>query len=324
VAAPLDLDSLALDPAILNWLKARQAQNLPPIWEVPVDKLRAGLEAAQAQLTDRPRALADDLDIPVGPSGKVHIRLLRPASIPGKRPIVVYLHGGGWVQGSHDTHDRLARDVVQVSGAAMAVVHYSRSPEVRYPVALEECYAVAAWLAENGGALGLDGSRMAVFGDSSGGHLAAAMTVLAKRRGGPDFRQQTLVYPVTDAECSSASYDEFEAGPNLTRRAMQWYWDQYAPDTESRRQGTASLAGLSPEDLRGLPPALVITAQYDVLRDEGEAYADMLRKAGVPVTAARYLGVIHGFASNNAVAGIPATRALVAQVGEALKDALKA
>jgi acetyl esterase len=319
---PHPFDSLGLDPVVLEMLKARVASNVPPVWETPVHELRAGLEMAQSQFQDKPRALSDDIKIPGGASGNIDVRLLRPASVPGKRPIVVYFHGGGWVNGSPDTHDRLARDIVVASGAALAVVHYSRSPEVRYPVALEETYAVTTWLAEHGEALGLDGSRLAVAGDSSGANLAAVVAILAKRRNGPAIRHQTLIYPVTDASCSQASYEIFSNGPNLTPQAMRWYWDQYAPDASDKSRDTASILNASLEDLQGLPPALVITAEFDVLRDEGEAYARKLLMAGVPVTAVRYLGTIHAFMANNALARTPATLAAVAQVGATLKQAL--
>ena len=319
---PFSLDDLGIELVTRQWLEARAALNLPPVSEVPVHTLRAGLEMAQAQFPDKPRALSDDMKIPGGPLGKIGVRLIRPASVPGKLPIVVYLHGGGWVIGSPDTHDRLARDIATASKAALVAVHYSRSPEASYPAALEEAYTVTAWLAEHGEALGLDGSRLAVAGDSSGASLAAAVAILAKRRNGPAIRHQTLIYPVTDASCSSGSYQEFENGPNLTRKTMLWYWDQYAPQAKDKAQDTASVLNASRQDLHGLPPALVITAEFDVLRDEGEAYARNLSRAGVTVTAVRYLGTIHGFMGNNALTGTPAARGAVAQVGAALREAL--
>ncbi len=318
----LPLNDLGLDPAVLEWLKARLAANPPAMQDVPVRVLRAGLEMAQAQCTDKAPALSDDITIPGGASGPIGVRLLRPSGVSGRLPVVVYLHGGGWVVGSPDTHDRLARDIVAASGMALGVVHYSRSPEARYPLALEEAYAVTAWLAENGETLGLDGSRLAVFGDSSGANLAAAVAILAKRRAGPAIRQQILLYPVLDASCSLPTYTEFASGLNLTRKAMQWYWDQYAPDAKDRSQDTASLLNASVDALRDLPPALVLTAEFDVLRDEGEAYAKKLAQAGVCVTAVRYMGTVHGFMANNALARTPATRAAVAQVSAVLRDAL--
>ena len=316
------LDDLGIEDVTLQWLKNRAAADLPPIYEVKLHHARTGLEMAQAQSNEKTKALSDDLEIPVGPNGKVGVRLLRPSGVPGKRPIVVYLHGGGWVLGSPNTHDRLAREITAGSSAAVVMVRYSRSPETRYPVALEEAYAVTAWLAENGEALGLDGSRLAVAGDSSGAALAAGVALLAKRRNGPAIRHQTLIYPVTDSSCSSPSYFEFENGPGLTRKAMQWYWDQYASEGSDRANANSSVLNATLEDLRGLPPALVITAEFDVLRDEGEAYARKLIQAGVEVTATRYLGTIHGFAANNVLAQTPAARGAVAQVGATLKAAL--
>jgi len=321
---PLSLDDLGIEPATLEAVKARAALNQPFIADIPVNTARKALEIAQSQLKDKPKALADDLELPVGPTGKLGIRLLRPSGAPGKLPATVYMHGGGWVLGSPDSHDRLARDIVNASNVALVMVRYDRSPEARYPVALEQAYAAVAWLAENGEAIGIDSSRLAVGGDSSGANLAAGAAILAKRRNGPALRHQTLIYPVTDASLSLQSYQDFADGPNLTRKAMQWYWDQYAPTPEDKAQDTASMLNATVADLAGLPPALVITAEFDVLRDEGEAYARKMLKAGVPVTATRYLGTIHGFCANNVLYRTPATVAAIAQIGAAMKEHLRA
>lgn len=318
----IPLDDMGIEPVTLAAIKARAALNQPPISERPLQEAREALEKAQAQLTDKPSALVDDVNIPV-PSGKVGVRLIRPSGVLGKRPVVVYLHGGGWVLGSPDTHDRLGRDLAAASGAAVAMVRYARSPEARHPEALEQAYAVCEWLAEHSGAVGLDASRLAVAGDSAGANIAAAVALLAKRRNGPAIRQQVLIYPVVDASCSLPSCFEFENGPNLTRSAMQWYWDQYAPDADQKNADTATLLNASPDDLTGLPPALIITAEFDVLRDEGEAYARKLIQAGVAVTATRMLGTIHGFMANNALAQTPACRACVTLAGSMLREALK-
>jgi acetyl esterase len=232
---------------------------------------------------------------------------------------VVYFHGGGWVVGGKDTHDRLVREIAGGSGAAVVFVDYARSPEARYPVALEQGYATAKWVAEQGPELGLDPSRLAVAGDSSGGNLAAAVAMLASRRGGPGIACQVLLLPATDAGFDTPSYGQFAGGPFLTRELMEWFWDHYAPDLEARREATASPLRATAEQLRGLPPALVVTAEHDVLRDEGEAYARKLMEAGVEVTATRYLGTIHAFVLLNALAGTPAARAAVAQACEFLK-----
>lgn len=322
-ASSIPLDDMGIEPVTLAAVKARAALNQPPISERPLQEAREALETAQAQLKDKPSALVDDVNIPVGPSARVSVRLIRPSGVLGKRPVVLYMHGGGWVLGSPDTHDRLGRDIAAASGAAVAMVRYSRAPEAVYPAALEECYAVCEWLAEHSGALGLDASRLAVAGDSAGANLAAAVAILANRRNGPAIRQQVLIYPATDASCSLPSHFEFENGPNLTRGNAQWYWNQYAPEAVQKDQDTASVLNASQETLRGLPPALVVTAEFDVLRDEGEAYAKKLSQAGVAVTACRMLGTIHGFMANNALAQTPACRASVTLIGATLREALK-
>jgi acetyl esterase len=235
---------------------------------------------------------------------------------------VLFFHGGGWVVGGKDTHDRLVRAIANGSGAAVIFVDYARSPEARYPIALEQCYAATRWAAEHGTELGLDPTRLAVAGDSSGGNLAAAVALLARQRGGPDLSCQVLLLPTTDASLDTPSYREFAGGPFLTRELMGWFWDHYAPEKDARRDATASPLRATGEQLRGLPPALVITAENDVLRDEGEAYARKLMTAGVEVTATRYLGTIHAFVLLNALAGTPAARAAVDQMSAFLKSNL--
>jgi len=280
------------------------------------------MEAAQAQPDGPAPADVREIEAPCGPAGLVRLRLLRPAGSAGTLPALVYFHGGGWVLGSPDTHDRLARDLLAACGAAVVMVRYSRAPEARFPVALEEGYAALRWLADNGPALGLDAARMAVGGDSAGANLAAAACMLCKERGGPAIAQQTLLYPVTDARCGLPSYESYATGLNLTREDMLWYWEQYAPDAQHRTHPKASPLLAPGEALAGLPPALVITAEFDVLRDEGEAYARRLSNAGVPVRSVRMLGTIHGFAANNALAGSQATKASLALIGDALREAL--
>ncbi|MFE2751003.1 alpha/beta hydrolase [Actinosynnema sp. NPDC059335] len=254
--------------------------------------------------------------------GEVPVRVVRPAGATGTLPVVLYIHGAGWVFGNARTHDRLVRELAVGAGAAVVFPDYSLSPEARYPVALEESYAVARWITTEGAAHGLDASRLAVAGDSVGGNLSAALTLLAKRRGDVVFRQQVLFYPVTDASFDTPSYHEFAEGYFLRRDGMQWFWDQYTTDEAQRAEITASPLRASLEELAGLPPALVITAEADVLRDEGEAYANKLREAGVPVTAVRYQGVIHDFVMLNALRGTPAAEAAINQAAAVLKGAL--
>ena len=221
-------------------------------------------------------------------------------------PAIIYLHGGGWVLSDADSYDRLLRELAAGTGAAVVFVNYTRSPEAHYPVAIEECYAATRWIADHGRELRLDPSRLALVGDSSGGNLAAAVTLLAVERSGPHIAYQVLVYPVTDANFDTASYREFADSPILTRDD-EWFWDHYAPDPAMRTEPTASPLRASPDQLAHVPPALVITAELDVLRDEAEAYAHRLTTAGVAVTLTRYPASIHGFLSLNVLAQTPAT-----------------
>jgi acetyl esterase/lipase len=235
----------------------------------------------------------------------------------------MYLHGGGFVLGDRQDWDRLLRDLAHAADAAIIFVEYSRAPEVRYPVAIEEAYAATRWVAENGREISVDSTRLAVAGDSAGGNMVAAVTLLAKQRGGPKLDFQVLFYPNTDASFSSESYMQFASGYFLSREDMEWFLDQYLPDKTRRTEPTATPLNAPLEQLTDLPPALVITGECDVLRDEGEAYARKLIHAGVRVTATRYLGTIHGFITLNPLANTPAARSAIAQAGNALRQAFK-
>jgi acetyl esterase len=243
----------------------------------------------------------------------VSIRIVRPKGVTGPLPAVLYFHGGGWILGDKETHDRLVRDLANGARAAVVFVNYTPSPEAHYPVAIEQAYAATTWVAEHGAGVNLDASRLVVAGESVGGNMVAAVTLLAKQRGGPKIHRQAMFYPVTDANFDTPSYQQFADGPWLTREAMKWYWNAYAPDSAVRSEPTASPLRASLEQLAGLPPALLLTDENDVLRDEGEAYAHKLMGAGVRVTATRYLGTIHDFMLLNPIAETPAPRAAIAQ-----------
>ena len=230
------------------------------------------------------------------------VQLVKPLGVAGPLPVVVYYHGGGWVLGDFDTHGRMVREIAVQSHAAVAFVEYARSPEMRYPVPLEQCYRAVTWVAERGNAIGLDAGRIAVAGDSAGGNLAAAVSLVAARRGGPKISLQALLYPIADCDFTTASYRDFESGLNLDAAAMRWFWNHYAPDEAARFDPLASPLRATLEELKNLPPALVITAECDVLRDEGEAYARRMAEAGVPVTAMRFGGVLHAFMVVNQLA----------------------
>ncbi|MEU7017696.1 alpha/beta hydrolase [Streptomyces sp. NPDC046385] len=260
--------------------------------------------------------------LPGGPTGHVRVQVVRPADAAGELPVVLFLHGLGWALGDADTHRRLVRAFALGADAAVVFVDYERAPEARYPVAVEQCYAVARWICAHGGEIGLDGGRMVAVGDSAGGNLVAALTLLAKERGGVRLLRQVLLCPVTDAACDTPSYREFAQGYFLDRATMRWFWDQYLPDVRLRSQATASPLRASLDELTGLPPALVVTSEADVVRDEGEAYADRLRSAGVPVVSLRYQGTIHGFMVLDPLRDTDAARAALVQVLDTVHVAL--
>lgn len=302
-----------------SFLSALAAKGGPQIHELSIADARGVLLSAQAGPVARPAADIEARTIPGSPDGEISLRIVRPKGKTGVLPIVMYFHGGGWALGDQDTHDRLVRELAHGAGAAIVFVNFTPSPEAHYPVAIEEAYAATQWMAANGAALQLDGSRLAVAGDSVGANMAAAVTLLAKERSGPKIAGQVLFYPVTDANFDTGSYQHFAEGYFLSREAMKWFWNHYAPDVAARAQITASPLRATVEQLRGLPPALVITAECDVLRDEGEAYARKLIAAGVRVTATRYLGTIHDFVMLNAITDTPAPRGAIAQANDVLR-----
>lgn len=314
-----------LDPRTQWFLNFLLELKRPDVFEVPVEDARAMFVKGQqlfagAQLP----ATSEDRTLPVGPKGSVRIRIFKPEGAIGSLPVVIYLHGGGWVLGDAASYNRFVREIVGGTGAAVVFVEYSRSPEERYPVPLEECYAAAKWVAEHGRELGLDATRLAVAGDSAGGNMAAVVCMLAKQRGGPPIAAQALIYPATGSGFDTPSFKEFAQGYYLTAEASRWFWHQYAPDRSIDKEPTACPLLASLNQLKDLPPALVITAECDILRDEGEAYARKLTEAGVAVTCTRYLGAIHGFMGANALAQTPAARAGTAQMNAMLKEALAA
>jgi acetyl esterase len=315
-------DGIVLEPVTARFIEQLAAAGGPPIHSLTPQQARQVLAGAQAQPVPRPAANVEDQTFPVGPTGSVGVRILRPAGSIQPLKVVLYFHGGGWVLGDRETHDRLVREIAVGARAAVVFVDYDRSPEAQYPVPIEQAYAATRYVVDHAARLNLDASRLAVAGDSVGGNLAAAVTLLANDRGGPKFDSQVLFYPVTDADFENGSYTQFADGPWLTRAAMRWFWDAYLPDAAKRREPTASPLLATVEQLRGLPPALVVTAECDVLRDEGEAYARHLAHAGVRVTSVRYNGTIHDFVMLNALSDTPAARSAVAQASAYLRSTL--
>ncbi len=291
---------------------AEAAAKPPWLFTLGPEQGRIALDGVQAGKVSRLPVDIEDRTIADGPSAQVALRILRPQNARTPLPVIVYIHGAGWVFGSTQTHDRLVRELAVGAGAAVVFPVYRLCPEVSDPTALEECYMVARWVARRGQEHGLDAQRLAVAGDSVGGNMAAAVTLLSRERGEPDIRLQLLFYPVTDAAFDTASYHQFAEGYHLRRDAMMWFWEQYTPHPGERNEITASPLRASVEQLQWLPAALIITAEADVLRDEGEAYANKLREAGVRVTAARFQGTIHDFVMLNALAHTAAARGAIA------------
>jgi acetyl esterase len=308
-----------IEPSARAFLETVNSSGGPPINELPVSDARRVLSGAQAGPVEKLDARIEDRTIKGGPHGEISIRIVRPAGSTGDLPVVMYFHGGGWVLGDKETHDRLIREIANGAWAAVVFVDYRRSPEAQYPAVTEEAYAAVKYIAENGKQLGLDTTRIAIAGDSAGGNLAIAVTLLAKERKGPRIGYQVLFYPVTDANFDTASYQEFATDHFLTREAMKWFWNHYAPEAAARKQITASPLRASIDQLMDLPPALVITGEFDVLRDEGEAYAGKLTEAGVRVAAVRCLGTMHDFVMLNAVTKSPQTRAAIAMASSHLQ-----
>lgn len=287
-----------LDPQAQQFLTQLAAQNGPPIYTMEPEQARKVLDDLQKNNVNLVPTLVQDITIPGKITPEISLRIVRPTHAKGKLPIIIYVHGGGWILGNKDTHDYLIRKIANGAQAAVVFVNYTPSPEAKYPVAIEQAYEAAAYMAKNGSKYGLDGRRIAIAGDSVGGGMATEVALRAKQRGFPKFVYQVLFYPVTDANFNTGSYNEFGQGSWLTKKAMQWFWDAYAPTTGIDAIDR-TLPGISPlrasiEELKELPAALVIT-DNDVLRDEGEAYAAKLMQAGVPVTSVRFLGTFHDF-----------------------------
>ncbi|MFG2335908.1 alpha/beta hydrolase [Streptomyces yangpuensis] len=309
-----------LEPAAAAFAEA--TANPPYLFDLGPVEGRKAVDEVQSGGIAKPGITEEWVTVQGGPTGNVRARIVRPLDAEGALPVVLYIHGAGWVFGNAHTHDRLVRELAVGARAAVVFPEYDLSPEVRYPVAIEQNYAVARWITREGAAHGLDPAVIAVAGDSVGGNMAAALTLMAKERGDVTLVQQVLFYPVTDAAFDTPSYRRFAEGYFLRRDAMQWFWDQYTTDDNQRAEITASPLRATTDQLRGLPPALVITAEADVLRDEGEAYANKLRQAEVPVTAVRYQGAIHDFVMLDALRETHAAEAAVSQAVTTLRTAL--
>ncbi len=315
----------SVEPMTQAFLDQLAAAGGPALYTLSPEEARGVLRSVQESVAVHPPpTVVEDRTISGGPTGEVNIRIVKPEGVDGVLPGIVYTHGGGWILGDKDTHLRLVQELAVGAHAALVFVDYTPAPEAQYPVQPEQAYAVLQWVAEHGGDIGVDTSRIALAGESVGGNMVAALTLMAKARGGPHVAAQLMMYPVTDANLDTDSYHEFADGPWLTREAMRWFWDAYLPDESERIHPTASPLRATLEELSGLPPAMLVTDENDVLRDEGEAYAHKLAQAGVNVITARYLGTIHDFALLNPIADAPAARGVIAQASAFLRHALNA
>ena len=305
-----------------SFLKSLQQNPGPPIYTLLPDQARAVLSGLQTSGTvQKLPAEIENRTISGGPNAKeISITIVRPQSNSNETlPVVMYFHGGGWVLGGFDTHERLVRELANKANVVVIFVNYTPSPEAKYPVALEEAYAATKWIAQNGKTVNVNASRLAVAGDSVGGNMAAAVVLLAKERDGPPIRFQLLFYPVTDANFETSSYMKYQEGYWLSREAMKWFWDNYVSNQTNIKEPTVSPLQASIDRLRGMPPTLIINGEFDVLRDEGEAYAHKLMEAGVQVTAVRYHGTIHDFVMLNALSDTPAARGAIDQASNSLR-----
>jgi acetyl esterase/lipase len=310
---------IVLEPAAQQ---VADAFSKPPfLYDMAPAAARKVLEDAQSAPIDKLPVDEEWITVPAA-VGDVRVRIVKPQGTSGPLPVIVYMHGGGWILGNAGTHDRLVRELAVGARAALAFVEYPNSPDAHYPTAIEQGYATAQWITRNGASKGLDASRMAVAGESVGGNMTAALALMAKERGDVTFVQQSMYYPVTDAAMDTASYDQFATGYYLTRKAMEWFWDAYTTDPAQRAEITASPNQASIKQVTGLPPTYLCVDEADVLRDEGEAYAAKLREAGVPVTTVRFDGTIHDFMLLNSLSETRATRAAIDQATTFLRAGL--
>jgi len=314
------------DPRIFTqvrgFLKALNSGNGKPIEQLSPADARAVLVGAQKSVSvdysgieESERNITEE-----GLTVKIHV--VKPTGVKVNAPVFIFIHGGGWVLGDYATHRRLVRDLVVGSGAVAVFPDYTPSPEAKYPMAIQQIYAATKWVASHGKEIGVNGKNLAIVGNSVGGNMTAAVVIMAKEKKAPAIKLQVMLWPVTDANFETASYKELGEGRFLTRNMMIWFWDNYLPDKGKRKEIHASPLQATLDELKGLPPALIQTAENDVLRDEGEAYARQLDEAGVPVTLTRYGGLIHDYGLLNPIAHVPAVKTALLQAAAFIRKGL--
>lgn len=306
---------------VAKFLSALNAGGGKPIEQLSPKEARQVLIGAQQGATLPPAQVSEKTVEILGKPLKLTI--VKPEGATGKLPVFMFFHGGGWVLGDYPTHERLVRDLVTQSGAAAVFVNYDPSPEAHFPVAITQAYEATKWVAEHGNEIGVDGSRLALVGNSVGGNMVAAVALQAKRNHTPAIRYDVMFWPVTDANFDTASYNQFSSGYFLTKNMMKWFWDSYTTSEADRNNILASPLRATIGELKGLPPTLIQTAELDVLRDEGEAFGRKLDAAGVPVTVTRYNGLIHDYGLLNALSNEPAVKTALFEAASELKQHLK-
>jgi acetyl esterase/lipase len=304
------------------FLKALNTPAPPELEKLAPVEARKVLETAQASVNvdysgieEREKTIAAD-------GFEIVLNVVRPKGVATKLPVFVFVHGGGWVLGDYPTHRRLVRDLVVESGYCAVFVNYTRTPDAVFPRQIDEIYAATKWVAEHGNEINVDGSNLAVVGNSVGGNMTAVTAIKAKESGGPKIKLQILMWPIVDADFDTESYKQFGRDRFLTTPLMQWMYDMYIADRGKRMDIHASPLGSSLEQLKGLPPALIQVAENDILRDGGEAYGRKLDEAGVEVSTIRYDGMIHDFGLLNGLANEPGTRSLFRHAAAELKARL--
>lgn len=308
---------------VTEFVKSVESGGGKPLYELSFEEARNVLINVQNVDVDKEEMSFEDVSVPVADGENIIVRFIRPKDAAENLPVIYYIHGGGWVMGNLETHDRLVRELSHKVHAVVAYPVYTPSPEAQYPRPLEELFTALLHIVENAGRYRIDAGRLAIAGDSVGGNMSAALTLMAKANGNvPPIKAQLLLYPVTDDDFETESYKDFAEGPWLTKKAMEWFWNAYAPEAADREKITVCPLKADAEQLRGLPPVLVITDENDVLRDEGEAYARKLDEAGVEVCCVRFNGTIHDFMMLNALAKTPQTRTAVALAAAFLREHL--
>jgi acetyl esterase/lipase len=308
---------------VRDFLKALNSGDGKPIEQLSPGDARKVLIDAQNSVTVDYSGIEEFTRTIVQDGEKVRIHIVKPIDANPGLPVFIYIHGGGWVLGDYPTHRRLVRDLVVASGAVAVFPDYTPSPEARYPTAINQIYATTKWVSEHGDEIGVDGKNLAVVGNSVGGNMTASVVLMAKDKNGPAIKLQVMLWPVTDANFETGSYKALGEGRFLTRNMMIWFWDNYLPDKNKRKEIYASPLQASLDELKGLPPALIQVAENDVLRDEGEAYARKLDEAGVPVTLTRYGGLIHDYGLLNPLAKVPAVQTALLQAAAVIRQALE-